>query len=90
MLKKKISPSTGNPVSRLCLNLGGDTVALFKAVADIKKLTVEQCFVVAMRPYVLSLVEELAMNPDADVLLLEEIEHAVSEILMNVKLRVAA
>lgn len=85
MLKQDISTSTGKPVQRLCLSLGAEAVALFKAVAELQKVSAEECFVIAMRPYVLSLVEELALNPEADVELLEEVECAVNEIFMNVK-----
>ncbi|MGH1430470.1 MAG: hypothetical protein ACRBB4_05040 [Neptuniibacter sp.] len=81
MLKTQISPATNKPVSRLCLNVGAECVALVKAVADVQHLTPEQCFEQAFRPYVLALVEELSVRPDAQVEFLEEIEHAINEML---------
>lgn len=91
MLKHEISPATGKPVSRLCLNLGSEMVALFKAVADVKNLSVEEVFRQCVRPYVLALVEELSMRQDADVEILETIEESVMQMFVgSVKKRVAA
>ena len=90
MLKQDISTSTGKPVQRLCLSLGAEAVALFKAVAEIQKVSPEECFVSAMRPYVLSLVEHLAQDPNSDIELLSELEHAINDIFVNIQPRFAA
>jgi len=90
MLEHKLSPTTGKPVQRLCLNLGGEMVALFKAVADVQHSSVEDVFRQCVRPYVFALVEELSMRQDSDVEALETIEHAVNEIFMGVGRKVAA
>lgn len=83
MLKTEISPTTKKPVSRLCLSVGAESVALVKAISEIQHITPEQCFEQAFRPYVLALVEELSMRPDAQVEFLEEVEDHVNHMLMG-------
>jgi len=82
MLKTQISPTTGKPVSRLCLSVGAESVALVKAISEIQHITPEQCFEQAFRPYVLALVEELSLRPDADIEALETIEESVMHMFM--------
>lgn len=65
---------------RISLAIGEDMRELYETVCELENVTPEQGFNIIFRPWVEKLVHDFGMKPDADLLLLDEIEARMNEL----------